>query len=217
MGGAAGAPESCSPTNCAGGCCAGNQCVHTPSAAQCGTLGTSCMPCAPCELCSSKGQCAIDPTSQWTIVADSAQVAMTPPGGGTWDPATGDEGGSAPDLFCEYDMPGKPINNSTAGVTATVVDVFSANWDQIITPAGTTVSASVLTAATPAWRIWVGDEDCVSPGNCTGKAGVQACSYTQAIPETALQSGQLTLNNLQSCTTLSLSFICQASAAAAGP
>jgi hypothetical protein len=219
-GGMGGRGGFCTPNNCADGCCANNQCVHNKSAQQCGTMGASCTPCAPCSLCSANGQCAIDPASRWTIVADSVQAAMAPPGGGTWDPPQGDEGGAAPDLFCEYDMPGMDINMMTAGVTSTVVDVFTANWDQVITPSGMTVGASALMAANPAWRIWVGDEDCNSPGNCTATGADRRgpiCSYQQGIPATALLSGQLKLSNFQGCVSLTLSFVCQSPAKGAGP
>jgi hypothetical protein len=209
MGGKGG---SCTSTNCANGCCANNQCVRNTSAQQCGSLGASCTTCAPCELCSTKGQCAIDPTSQWTIVADSAQLAASPPGGGTWDPMHGDEGGTAPDPFCEFENPAGDITNQTAGVTSTVTDEFSVTWDQVISPSNATVSASVLMANNPVWRIWVGDEDCSNPNspNTCGGAGQTACSYQQTIPASALQSGMLAISNFQSCVSLTLSFVCQA-------
>jgi hypothetical protein len=207
----------CTPSNCADGCCAGNQCVHPTSAQQCGARGAACASCAPCELCSTAGQCAIDPASPWTIVADSAQLARNPPGGGNWDPDGGDEGGSAPDPFCEYENPAGDISDQTAGVTSTVTDELSATWDQVITPTGVTVRASTLMANNPAWRIWVGDEDCRIPNvqSSCGTLGQIACSYQQPIPASALQSGTLVISNFQSCVSLTLSFECQAPAAAA--
>jgi hypothetical protein len=176
------------------------------------------MACGPCQICNggtfggSAGTCTIDPTSQWTIVADSAQLSMSPPGGGTWDPPTGDEGGSAPDPFCEYENPANDVSATTAGVTATVTDAFNVTWDEVITPPNVTVSASALMASKPAWRIWVGDEDCTNPRNC-GTLGQIACSYQQPISAASLMSGGLTINNYQSCLSLTLSFVCQAPAA----
>jgi hypothetical protein len=178
-------------------------------------MGAACVACPPCNLCSTKGQCALDPTSQWTITADSAQLAKSPPGGGTWDPPFGDEGGSAPDPFCEFENPSGTVNAQNAGVTSTVTDEFSVTWDQVITPAGGTVSASLLMANNPVWRIWVGDEDCGTPGNQStcGSIGQTACSYQQPITGAALQSGMLAITNFQSCLSLTLSFTCQPSAA----
>ena len=202
----------CGPSNC-NGCCGANGCVRNPTAAACGAKGGACMACAPCDACTA-GACAIDPNSPWTIVADSVRVNMTPPGGGFWDPAHGDEGGTAPDLFCEYENPANDVSITTAGVTDTVVDVYTTTWDEVISPVGLTVSASVLMAANPTWRIWVGDEDCSGPGTC-GSLGQTICSYQQPISAASLEAGQLTISNYQSCASLSLSFVCQAPSAVA--
>ncbi len=211
--GTGGSGVKCGPLNCTGCCGADGQCVHPVTASQCGKAGAACVACAPCQICASSGltagSCAIDPTSQWTIAAVSAQVTKSPPGGGTWDPLHGDEGGTAPDLFCEYENPSGSVSPTTAGVTDTLTDVFTANWDQTITPAGVTVSASALMASKPAWRIWVGDEDCSSPNKC-GTAGQTACSYQQPISAASLMSGGTTISNYQNCLALTLSFVCQA-------
>jgi hypothetical protein len=203
----------CGPGNCDGCCSSNGQCVRNVTAKQCGSMGAACTTCAPCEICSgsgaSAGACAIDPSSQWTIVAESAQVSMTPPGGGTWDPMHGDEGGSAPDLFCEYENPANDVSPTTAGVTDTVTDVFTANWDQTITPPGVSVSAAALMASKPVWRIWVGDEDCTTPNNC-GTLGQIACSYQQSLSAASLESGQAVISNFQNCVSLTLSLVCQA-------
>ncbi len=214
-GGGGGTP--CGPTNCMGCCASDGQCVRTVTAKQCGSKGAACVACGPCQICGASsgtsgggaGSCIIDPTSQWTIVADTAQLSMTPPGGGTWDPAHGDEGGSAPDPFCEYENPSGDVSATTAGVTDTVTDAFNVTWDEVITPPNVTVSASALMAAKPAWRIWVGDEDCSSPKNC-GTLGQIACSYQQPINADSLMSGGLTISNYQNCVSLTLSFVCQA-------
>ncbi len=195
----------CNALNCLG-CCAGTVCVTTPTAQQCGTRGAACTACRACQTCSLLGQCTVDPKSQWTIVAESAQVTKSPPGGGFWDSVRGDVGGSAPDLFCEYENPAGSVTPTTAGVTSTVTDVYSASWDQTITPAGGTVSASALMAARPAWRIWVGDEDCSTPNSCT--SGQTACAYQQPISAATLMSGGLTVTNVQSCVSLNLLFVC---------
>ncbi len=205
-GGGGGAP--CGPGSCNGCCAADGLCIHNPSAQQCGSHGGACTACGGCQTCSN-GACAIDPASQWTIVAVSAQVAMSPPGGGTWDPPKGDEGGTAPDLFCEYENPSGDVSSTTAGVTSTLTDVFTADWNQTITPVGVTVSASALMASKPAWRIWVGDEDCGGgPGSCGG-SGQTACSYQRPVSAASLQSGGLTVDDVQSCLSLELQFVCQ--------
>jgi hypothetical protein len=207
-GGTGGTGGRCTALNCSG-CCAGTVCVPAPTAQQCGARGAACTACGPCQLCSGAGQCAIDPSSQWTIAAHSARVTLSAPNGGAWDPPRGDLGGAAPDLFCEYENPVNAVTPTTAGVTSTVIDAYSATWDQTITPAGMTVSASTLMAARPAWRIWVGDEDCSTPNNCT--AGQVACSYQQPIGAATLMSGALSISNLQSCVSLDLQFTCASS------
>jgi hypothetical protein len=215
--GGGGGPK-CGPGTCDGCCSAAGQCVRNVTAKQCGSAGAACTACAPCEICSgsgsSAGSCAIDPTSQWAIVAVSGQVSMAPPGGGTWDPQHGDEGGPAPDLFCEYENPFGSVSATTAGVTDTVTDVFTADWDQTITPPGVTISASALMASNPAWRIWVGDEDCSTPAKC-GTMGQIACSYQQPISAASLMSGGTTISNYQNCVALTLAFVCQAPSVAA--
>jgi hypothetical protein len=214
-GGGGGTP--CGPTNCMGCCSSDGQCVRNVTAQQCGTKGAACVACGACQICGSgstfggggnAGTCTIDPTSQWTIVADSAQIAKTTSTGATWDPPVGDEGGSAPDPFCEYENPANDVSSTTAGVTSTIIDSFSPSWNQQITPSGVTVSASALMATKPAWRIWVGDEDCTSPKNC-GTLGQVVCSYQQPITAASLMSGGLTISNYQSCVSLTLSFVCQ--------
>jgi hypothetical protein len=208
MGGRAGSGGTrCTALNCMG-CCAGTVCVTTPTAQQCGTRGGACMACGPCQLCSAAGQCAIDPNSQWTIVAQSAQVTHSPPAGGSWDAARGDLGGNLPDLFCEYENPAGDITPTTAGVTSTVTDAYSASWNETITPPGVTVSASALMAAKPAWRIWVGDEDCSNAAGTNCTSGQTACSYQKPISAADLLSGSLTLSNVQSCVSLDLGFVC---------
>ncbi len=88
--------------------------------------------------------------------------------------------------------------------------MFSASWNQTITPTGVTVSASALMASKPAWRIWVGDQDCSNPNNCT--SGQIACSYTQPITSAQLMTGGLSLSNYQNCVSLNLLFQCASQA-----
>jgi hypothetical protein len=69
-------------------------------------------------------------------------------------------------------------------------------------------------ASKPAWRIWVGDEDCSSATKC-GTLGQIACSYQQTISAASLMSGGTTISNYQNCVALTLSFVCQAPSASA--
>jgi hypothetical protein len=195
----------CSSLTCFG-CCSNGVCVTSTNNQQCGSHGGSCTACGACQTCSGTGSCEIDPQSQWTIVAAGAQVTMSPPGGGTWDPLHGDEGGTAPDLFCEFENPSGTVTPTTAGVTGTIIDTYSASWNQTITPSGVTISASALMAAKPAWRIWVGDEDCSRTNVCT--SGQIVCSYQQPFTAAQLMNGSASLNNVQSCQSLDLQLIC---------
>jgi len=124
----------------------------------------------------------------------------------TWDRFSGDLGGSAPDPFCEYENPAGQVSSTTAGVTDTLIDTYNPNWNQVITPPGATVSAATLMANSPAWQIWIGDDD-----NCTGLGcfGEVACTIRQTITETNLRSGQLIVSNRQQCDSVTINFVCQ--------
>jgi hypothetical protein len=165
--------------------------------------GGACGPCQPCETCVA-GACKVDPASQWLIVCASAQLSMTPPTGPgtTWDPKSGAIGGTAPDPFCEFEMPAGAVTLATAGVTDTIVDSFTATWGQVVSPAGKTVKASDLMSTTTSWRIWVGDDD----GNGVGQV---ACQIQQPLSANALHTGQLTVQNIGSCVSLTVQFLCQ--------
>jgi hypothetical protein len=168
-----------------------------------GDGGGGCGPCQPCETCVA-GACKVDPASQWLVVCASAQLSMTPPTGPgtTWDPKNGALGGTAPDPFCEFEMPAGAVTLATAGVTDTIVDSFTAMWGQTVSPAGKTVKASDLMSTTNTWRLWVGDDD----GNGVGQV---ACQIQQPLSANALHTGQLTVQNLGSCVSLTVQFLCQ--------
>jgi hypothetical protein len=85
-------------------------------------------------------------------------------------------------------------------VTDTVIDTLNPTWNQVISPAGMTVSASTLMANNPTWQIWVGDDD--------GALADVACTYRQPITAAQLMAGQLVINNLMSCNSLTLKFTC---------
>jgi hypothetical protein len=168
-----------------------------------GSDAGGCGPCQPCETCVA-GACKVDPASNWLIVCVSAQLSMTPPTGPgtTWDPKTGALGGTAPDPFCQFEMPAGSVTLATAGVTDTVVDSFTPTWGQTVSPAGKTVKASDLMSTSTTWRLWVGDDE----GNGTGQV---ACQIWQPLSANALHTGQLTVQNVSSCVSLTVQFLCQ--------
>jgi hypothetical protein len=211
-GGDGGMVTPCNATTCADGCCSGNSCVKARTAKLCGANGAACMPCGGCQMCNSMGQCRVDSASRWTIVAVSAQLP-TFMSGGTWDRTFGEIGGSQPDPFCEFENPAGTVNMANAGVTDTITDSLNPTWNQTITPAGMTVAASTLMANSPAWQIWVGDDDGCNMLGCLADV---ACRFRETITEPQLRSGQLVINNQQSCNSLTLNFVC-ASPVAPGP
>jgi len=139
--------------------------------------------------------------SRWTITAVSAQLKPA-----NWDRLTGQIGGPLPDPFCEFENPAGNVSTATAGVTDTIVDTLDPTWNQVITPAGMTVSAATLMSVNPTWQIWVGDDDGCATPSCLADV---ACTYRQAITAAQLQAGQLVVNNLMSCNSLTLAFTCK--------
>jgi hypothetical protein len=200
--GGTGGGGNCNSFNCTDGCCANGVCVRQRSASQCGSNGQTCTPCGGCQQCSATGQCRIEPSSRWTIIAVSAQLDNS-----GWDRFSGELGGTAPDPFCEFENPAGQVSETTAGVTDTLIDTYNPNWNQVISPPGMTVSAMTLMANNPTWQIWVGDDDGCSGGtNCLGEV---ACTIRQPITETNLRSGQLIVNNRQNCNSVTINFVCQ--------
>jgi hypothetical protein len=141
----------------------------------------------------------VDPASNWTIVASSAQLSTNPPSGKTWD--SGQLPSSNPDPFCEFEMP--PGNLNVAGVTDTLLDTFSAVWNETITPAGFTLQASDLMSPNPsAWLIWVGDDE-------FNGQGTVACQIHPPMQEAWLHAGQASYANIDSCLSVNLQLVCQ--------
>ena len=119
----------------------------------------------------------------------------------------GELGGRPPDPFCEYENPAGQVTSSTAGVTDTLTDTYNPVWNQEITPPGMTVAASTLMANSPAWQIWVGDDDgCSGPGGCLGDV---ACTIRQTITEAQLRAGQLVVTNRGDCDEVTIGLVCQ--------
>jgi hypothetical protein len=204
-GGAGTGAAGCGPGNCAKGCCEGNTCVLNRSAQRCGSGGGACQTCSKCEVCSGGSNCDVDPSSNWTVVCAQATVAMSPDGGGNWDPHSGKVGGIQPDPFCEFEMPAHMVTPNTAGVTDTIVDSFTPVWNQTVTPAGKTVKASDLVSGAKSWRLWVGDDDGCNGNTCQGQL---ICEITQPLPVAALRAGTMTQQNVGSCLSLTVNFVC---------
>jgi hypothetical protein len=202
-GGTGGTTPFCGPGNCASGCCAGTMCVRTRSAQACGGGGQACRACGGCQTCSNLGTCEVDPSSTWTVVCAAAQLESSPPSGGdTWDRHSGDLGGTAPDPFCEFEMPSGSISPMTAGVTSTINDSFEPVWNQTVSPAGKTIKASDLMAGGKSWHLWVGDDE-------GGFRAQVACSINNPMPSAWLRNGQGVVSNVDGCLSLTVKLVCQ--------
>ena len=143
-------------------------------------------------------------------MCDSAELAATAPGGGPWDPNSNPNSNppdSNPDPFCQFETVAGPIDD-TAGVTSTVMNSFTATWNETVTPPGATISGATLMSASAKWRLWVGDDDdgCNTPAGCRGQL---ACEIDPPLQATWLESGGFTLMNLASCTSVSVTLVCQ--------
>jgi Collagen triple helix repeat (20 copies) len=203
--GAAGTtPPVCGPGTCPNGCCANGKCVDGTTKQSCGTKGVACATCGACQLCTEAGVCDVNPSSDWSVVCGSASVAMTTPGGAAWDPHAGQIGGVEPDPFCQFEMPSGSDNGAANGVTTNVIDSYAPVWNATVTATGKTVKASDLmsTSTSKGWRLWVGDADSC----CTAQ---EICEITQPLPVSALNTGTLTRQNVGSCTSLTVKFVCQ--------
>jgi hypothetical protein len=200
-GGAGGAAPTCGLGTCPNGCCDNGRCMAGRSVDHCGTGGVTCEPCGGCQVCNDAGFCDVDPASTWDIICAQATIAMSPPGGGTWDPHTSGGDGTAPDPFCEFEMPAHMVTAATAGVTPTLPDTFTPVWNADVTPQGKAIKASDLMSTSKTWRLWVGDAD----GCCTGQ---EICEIDQPLTAGALLAGQVVHENLMSCLSLTVKFVC---------
>jgi hypothetical protein len=202
--GTGGRTGTCSPSTCATGCCDQNRCVTEPSADFCGSRGGACEACGGCQVCTGNGTCAIDPSSRWTIVCESAQLPMTS-SSGIWDTA-GQLGNRNPDPFCEFEVIAGVVTDTGASATSTVMDSFAATWNETVTPPGVTISGATLLSSMARWRLWVGDDDGCNAAGCFGDL---ACEIRPPLQAAWLQSGGFTVMNVQDCAALSVSLICQ--------
>jgi hypothetical protein len=194
----------CGPGSCPNGCCLDGRCVSGRATSECGTGGGSCRPCGGCEICSASGTCDIDPASSWDVVCVSAVLAPTLPNGQPWDPGNGADK-PAPDPFCQLEEVANQVDSATGKSTNTIQDTYTPSWNFDVTPAGHPMPASKLLSTSAPWRIWVGDDDGC---NATGCFGQEACEIDQPLPASALSTGQLTVQNRQSCLSFTVKFVC---------
>jgi hypothetical protein len=206
-GGAGGAtPPACGPKTCANGCCdATGKCVAGRTTDSCGHGGAACAPCGGCMLCNASGACDVDPSSTWDVVCVSAVVAPTQPNGQTWDPKSNGPNGPNPDPFCQFEMPANTTNPNQGASSPTIVDSFTPMWNYDVTPASGPIKASDLMSTAKTWRLWIGDDDGCTARGCVGQ---EICEIDQPLPASALVTGQLTRQNLASCISLTVKFVC---------
>jgi len=205
-GGAGGSASVCSASTCPDGCCAQERCITQRTKNTCGTGGAACKPCGGCQTCGPSGACAVDPASRWTIVCSSAELTTEPPSGGNnWDPGNGELGGHNPDPFCQFETTADVVDTGAA-TTTTVLDSFTATWNQTVTPPGATISGATLLSPTARWQLWVGDDDGCDPSGCYGTL---ACSVTAPMQSTWLLNGGFTLMNVANCVALNVKLVCQ--------
>ena len=152
-GGAGGAGSSCTST-CATGCCDSSSRCHVGEKYSCGYSGKACTSCEAYQMCSA-GACKIDPDSRWEFGCYSALIdPVNPATGTTWD------GGFAafqpPDPYCALEWP--PGMIASEGLTSVKEDTLAPLWNELLLPAGTTISAADLQTI-GGWRVWVFDSD----------------------------------------------------------
>jgi hypothetical protein len=205
-GGSGGAPAACGPKTCTNGCCdASGKCVAGHANDTCGHGGAACAPCGGCLLCNSSGACEVDPSSTWDVVCDSATIKQTQPNGATWDPHTASADGTNPDPFCQFEMPANTTNPNLGKSSPTVMDSFTPMWNYDVTPSGKPIKASDLMSTAKTWRLWVGDDDGCSAKGCVGQ---EICEIDQPLEASAFVAGQITRQNLGSCLSVTVKFVC---------
>ena len=99
-----------------------------------------------------------------------------------------------------------PGDLTNAGATTTITDSFTATWDQTISPVGQTIKASdLMSPDANHWLIWVGDDDSTP----TQSVGTVACKIQPPMQESWLLNGQFTVQNIQSCVSVTIGVVCQ--------
>jgi hypothetical protein len=204
--GVAGAP-GCGPKTCAAGCCDNTgKCVAGRANDRCGNGGAACSPCGKCLLCNASGVCDVDPSSTWDVVCVQATIAPLQPNMTTWDPHTAGPDGPNPDPFCQFEMPTNTTNPALGKSSLTIPDTFTPVWNADVTPSGKPIKASDLMSSTKSWRLWIGDDDGCTARGCVGQ---ELCEIDQPLTAGALISGQIVEQNLGSCLSMTVKFVCE--------
>jgi hypothetical protein len=207
-GGAGGGGQpACGPKTCPSGCCdSTGKCVGGRANDHCGSGGGACVACGNnCLFCNTSGACDVDPSSVWDVICVQATVKATMPNGQTWDPPSSGPNGTNPDPFCQFEMPTNTVNPQQARSSSTIPDSFTPVWNADVTPASKPIKASDLMSTSKTWRLWVGDDDGCTVRGCVGQ---EICEIDQPLPSDALVSGQLVKQNLASCLSLTVKFVC---------
>lgn len=130
--------EECA-ASCAG-CCDGDACLSGSSPTACGGGGGSCAVCDPGFVCEAAA-CAVDRTSRWDVLADSADVFEDNAGGTPWDPS-----GGLPDPYVEMSIDDGV--EELEGSTDSPADTLAPSWNQVVleeVPAGALLDAGITT------------------------------------------------------------------------
>ncbi len=165
----------------------------------------ACSACGKCLLCNTSGVCDVDPSSTWDVVCGQATIAQTQPNGATWDPHTPGPDGTAPDPFCQFEMPANTTNPNLGKSSPTLPDTFSPVWNADVTPSGNPIKASDLMSSAKTWRLWIGDDDGCTARGCVGQ---ELCEIDQPLTAGALINGQVVRQNLGSCLSMTVKFVC---------
>ena len=108
------------------GCCLANECYAGTEDSACGSNGVACTACDANFLCLA-GECEVDPSSYWDVVALDGEVFYAPDDG-TWDDWDG-----LPDLYAEFSTYyDENTGYGLVEVTSTVDDAMHAYWDETV-------------------------------------------------------------------------------------
>jgi hypothetical protein len=82
---------------------------------------------------------------------------------------------------------------------------FDPVWNYDVTPSGIPIKASDLMSTSKTWRLWIGDDDGCTARGCFGQ---EICEIDQPLTAGALIDGQVTHQNLMSCLSMTVKFVC---------